>query len=272
MSATSAIETMQHVRYRSFHQGDCALSVGQSSADWIHIVSGLVASCGPSTGHKFGDLTLTGIFGPNSWILRECSLAEEPVQTQSDYICMTATLAMFVPGAGILSALKTDAGFSHHLVRIAFDDMQRLRRTLSYTRLAGADLRILIGLASLCAELDRAVSHPDYQGPDSDLTLPLSQVHMASLLGVSRCIFSSTANILSRAGWLRIHYGRLEFLGVRRWIFLHGIEMEIVEKMRSQTLLQVVDEVDHLSADLIQDASAKAPLAPTKQSAGRVAL
>jgi hypothetical protein len=88
------------------------------------------------------------------------------------------------------------------------------------TRCGSYALRTFWTLAQVVEDQTRSMASCADDTPLQRCTIPLNQVELARMIGISRTHLSACLLALERAGFLNIHYGSVELMACPLWLVL----------------------------------------------------
>jgi CRP-like cAMP-binding protein len=193
----------------SHDAGEAVWLQNQQLSAWCFIISGVVV--GTSPGISGARLPVT-LHGPESWFGELPVLNQEP--TLLDYVCATDVQLIRMPVRSFLHAVSTDPGFSAHILKMMARRAQLQLDLVISLKVGSPIMRTILGLAQIAEALAGAVHR------DEALAVPIKQSLVAAICGVSRTLLSQFLQALQEAGWVRVHYSRLELVRPHAWIGL----------------------------------------------------
>ena len=176
---------------------------------WCFLISGMVVGTSPRMSGQRLPMTL---HGPQAWFGEVPILNDEP--TVLDYVCATDVQLIRMPVLTFRHAVSTDPGFSAHILRTTARHAQLQMDLIISLKVDSPTMRTVLGMAQIAEALFASV-----EGQET-LAIPIKQSLVAAICGVSRTMLSHYLQGLQLAGWVRVHYGRLELVSPRAWVRL----------------------------------------------------
>ena len=210
----------------------------QMLSDWCFLMTGIVVGTSPRMEGVRLPMTL---HGPHTWFGEIPILNEEP--TTLDYVCVTDVQLMRMPVHVFRRAIAMDCGFSSHVLRLAARRAQLQMDLIVSLKVSSPTMRTVLGLAQMAAALSASQEEPQV------LALPIKQSLIAAMCGVSRTLLSHYLQVLQVAGWVRVHYSRLELASPRVWIRMSRTMHRHRLFERHVTIQEMVRELERADAE-----------------------
>lgn len=245
VTAATSFEVNRQSRVVSKRSGDTIWRFGEPIAHWSYIVDGMVAElvnlgqgmCYPLSLHGCGS----------------CFAKHELITdgvARVDYVALTDVELLTLPTPAYLELLKSEPGFSQHLISTLSRQVQQQTNLLIVNKCSNAALRVLAGMA-LCAEGFGPLGCPGKKGEPADsLLLPMPQQMISRLCGVSRTLFSEYVGQLEHGNWVRLKYRGVELQHLHVWqnLFEHLHSHQIW--WRNPSFPQLLSLLDDCAASL----------------------
>lgn len=193
----------------SYDAGQPVWLQNEHIAAWCFLISGMVVGTSPRMSGQRLPMTL---HGPQTWFGEVPILNDEP--TVLDYVCATDVQLIRMPVQTFRDAISRDPGFSAHLLRSTARHAQLQMDLIISLKVDSPTMRCMLGLAQIAQALIASV---EGQQP---LAVPVKQSLVAAICGVSRTVLSQYLQALQLAGWVRVHYGKLELVRPGAWVLL----------------------------------------------------
>jgi len=193
----------------SYEAGQPVWLQDQRIAAWCFLITGMVVGTSPRMSGQRLPMTL---HGPQTWFGEVPILNDEP--TVLDYVCATDVQLIRMPVQTFRDAIARDPGFSAHLLHSTARHAQLQMDLIISLKVDSPTMRCVLGLAQIAAALYASV---EGQQP---LAVPIKQSLVAAICGVSRTLLSHYLQALQLAGWVRVHYSRLELVRPDAWVRL----------------------------------------------------
>ena len=222
----------------SYETGQVVWLQNQMVSAWCFLITGIVVGTSPS---MRGQRLPMSLHGPQSWFGEVPILNDEP--TVMDYVCATDVQLIRMPVQTFRDAVSSDPGFSAHILRMTAR-RARLQMDLIITlKLDSPTLRTMLGLAQIAEALAASADGQE------TLAVPIKQSVVAAMCGVSRTLLSHYLQILQLAGWVRVHYSRLELVSPKAWVRLARTMHRHRLFDRQVTIEDMVNELAKVAAE-----------------------
>jgi len=193
----------------SYETGQVIWLRNQTLSAWCFLISGIVVGTSPSVS---GQRLPMALHGPLNWFGEIPILNDEP--TVMDYVCATDVQLIRMPVQTFREAVASDPGFSNHILKMTARRSQLQMDLIISLKLDSPTLRTMLGLAQIAESLAASAEGQEV------LAIPIKQSVVAAMCGVSRTLLSHYLQTLQLAGWVRVHYSRLELVSPKAWVRL----------------------------------------------------
>lgn len=207
LSESSARGVAPKLVVASYEAGQVVWLQNQPITHWCFLISGIVVATSPRLN---GQRLPMALFGPQSWFGEIPIVNNDP--TVLDYVCATDVQMIRMPAPTFHHAVATDAGFSAKILRMTARRARLQMDLIVSLKLDSSTMRTMLGLAQIA----EALSAPSLA--EDILAIPIKQSLVAAMCGVSRTMLSHYLQVLQTAGWVRVHYSRLELVAPRAWV------------------------------------------------------
>ncbi|WP_298924828.1 Crp/Fnr family transcriptional regulator [uncultured Ramlibacter sp.] len=191
----------------SYDVGQPVWLQNQMLGAWCFIMTGIVVGTSPRLGGQRLPMTL---HGPQSWFGEVCLLNDEP--TVLDYVCATDVQLIRMPAETFRQLVATEPALGAQVLRMTARHAQLQMDLIISLKIDSPTVRTVLGLAQIAEALSAS-----WDGKDV-LAVPIKQSLIAAMCGVSRTLLSHYLQVLQLAGWVRVHYSRLEMVAPRAWV------------------------------------------------------
>lgn len=203
------------VSVKSHEEGDVIYIRGQEVNAWCFVINGSVAAC--VKGAK-GCSQLTQIFPSGSWFGEQSIINHKP--SYSDFICLSGVDILKIPAEAFHEVYHTEKDFMNNICKLLAWREQIKGEILSIHKAGGPQHKIALCLAYLVEAIVFNGSRPTGTAHQAALLIESKQNFVASFCGVSRPVFSNFIQHLVNAGFLKVHYGSIEFYKISAWLRL----------------------------------------------------
>lgn len=207
---------------------------------WRLVINGIVASTVPVTkgGHE-----VQNIYGSEAWFGEQQII--NAVSSYIEYICITDVELLSMPASIFLQLLDKEPYFAKYMTRLTSWRAQRDAEILMLMKIGNPTLRTVLGLGSFFEAIASKSDHPITEDLTDTLTVPVNQHILAQLCGVSRTSLWENMSKLEDAGWLKIHYGKLELINLSAWRTVMRRRRESRSAKMNPTIEDLLIEFDH---------------------------
>jgi len=191
----------------SYDVGQPVWLQNQLLSAWCFMMTGIVVGTSPRLNGQRLPMTL---HGPQSWFGEVALLNDEP--SVLDYVCATDVQLIRMPVQTFRQVVAAEPGFNAHMLRMTARRSQLQMDLIISLKVDSPTVRTMLGLAQIADALSAS-----WDGKDA-LAVPIKQSLVAAMCGVSRTLLSHYLQALQLAGWVRVHYSRLELVNPRAWV------------------------------------------------------
>ena len=213
LSNRLALEVSQNVKISSYEAQHVIWTKGDEVDSLQLIISGLVTEFIPAVKIKS---TFIDLYWEGRWFGEQHVI--NGTRSISDYVCLVPTDVLKIPVAAVRQILDVDQGFTRRLLALASWRNQNTLERLILVRHGNPNLRIVVGL-TLFAEAQLHYANRSGHGKTpSSVEVYVSQSLLASLLGVSRTLFSNVLHALCKEKLLFTSYKKIVFVSLEAWM------------------------------------------------------
>lgn len=196
----------------SLNAGAPIWPANNSTIAWWLIISGFVAAIIPTAK---GDHEALNLYGSETWFGEQQII--NVASSYIEYVCITDVELLSMPASIFLQLLDEEPHFAQYMARLTSWRAQRDAEILMLVKAGNSALRTVVGLGMFFEAIAAKSSRPITENLTDTLTLPVKQHLLAQLCGVSRTSLWENMSKLKDAGWLKIHYSKLELVNLPAW-------------------------------------------------------
>ncbi|MDH4450366.1 MAG: cyclic nucleotide-binding domain-containing protein [Rhodoferax sp.] len=216
LSETAALQISYEVRVRSFEEGECIYRRGQEVNLWFFLMNGTIGSGVCLDGNGF---SVNQIFPTGSWVGEEYLISKTPCN--ADYVCFSDVVAYALPVSFFQKLFHSEVSFAKWICRSLAKRECRSGELIAVYKVGSAQHKVTLSLAFLVESIIANLSGVNHSALESQaISIYGKQNFVASFCGVSRAVFSGFVQHLMSAGFLRVYYGKIEFLKINAWLGL----------------------------------------------------
>jgi len=211
-----------------------------SPAAWWFVISGVVATVVPVEG---GGCEVQNLYGAEAWFGEQSIINAS--SSYVEYVCVTDVELVSMPASIFLRLLDEECSFAVRIARLISWRAQRDAETLMLIKAGNSALRAVIGVGMLFEAVAAKSDQPVTENMADTLSLPVSQHVLSRLCGVSRTSLWESMSRLEGAGWIKIHYGRVELFGLQAWRVVMRRRRESRSAKMNPTINELLEEFSH---------------------------
>lgn len=213
---------------------------GNSPVAWRFVINGVVAAVVPVEG---GGVEVQNLYGAEAWFGEQSIINAS--SSYVEYVCVTDVELVSMPATVFLRLLDEECSFAVRIARLISWRAQRDAETLLLIKAGNSALRAVIGVGMLFEAIAAKSDQPVTENMTDSLSLPVSQHVLARLCGVSRTSLWESMSKLEGAGWVKVHYGKVELFGLHAWRIVMRRRRESRSAKMNPTINELLKEFSH---------------------------
>lgn len=212
LSNRLALEVSQSVKIASYEAQQVIWNKGDEVDSLQLIISGLVTEFVPAQKIKS---TFIDLYWEGRWFGEQHVI--NGTRAISDYVCLVPTDVLKIPVATVRQILDVDLGFTRRLLALAAWRNQNTLERLILVRHGNPNMRIVVGLTLFAESQIHYAMRSAHSKVPTSVEVYVSQSLLASLLGVSRTLFSNALHAMCREKLLFTSYKKIVFVSLPAW-------------------------------------------------------
>jgi len=262
LTEEAAFKLSGQVRVRSFEEDAVMCFRGEKVRNWCYVINGAV---GASITNMKDEKSLVQVYSSGSWFGEQSIVNNKP--SFFDYLCLSDVDLLMVPEEEFRLILDTNPRFVRNLCHLLAWRDQFKSEMIAVLKNGAPQHKITLSLAYLVEALCFNSNAPMGSKLSSTVFVQGKQNLFASFCGVSRPVFSAYVQKLMAKGFLKVHYGKIEFFKLDAWIklaheirhndhslqdFLNGTAIDDLDMKQSHETAKTEDYVNQFGVKTLE--------------------